>query len=160
MIEKVIPKIQSCWPREELGSVIFIQQDNARSHVDPNDEDIIRVGTQNGFNIRLMCQPANSPDLNILDLGFFSAIQSLQQKVRANSVDELIEAVKKSFDEYPTKKVEYVWLTLQICMREILKVEGYNRYKIPHVNKARLDRKGLLPTQIVCDPIVIQNVRN
>ena len=45
-------------------------------------------------------------------------------------------------------------------MREILKVEGSNRYKIPHVNKARLDREGLLPTQIVCDPIVIQNVRN
>jgi len=55
LIEKVIPKIQSCWPREELGSVIFIQQDHARSHVDPNDEDVIRVGTQNGFNIRLMC---------------------------------------------------------------------------------------------------------
>ncbi|XP_074313896.1 uncharacterized protein LOC141649095 [Silene latifolia] len=82
LIEKVIPSIQSSWPIEDSGKTIFIQQDNARTHISPNDQEFHRAATQNGFDIRLTCQPANSPDLNILDLGFFSAIQSLQQKKR------------------------------------------------------------------------------
>ncbi|XP_074314285.1 uncharacterized protein LOC141649494 [Silene latifolia] len=100
LIEKVVPAIKATWPIEDMGSTIFIQQDNARTHIDPNDPEFRRVASQDGFDIRLMCQPANSPDLNILDLGFFSAIQSLQQKKRSDTVDELIGAVENSFMDF------------------------------------------------------------
>ena len=40
-----------------------------------------------------MNQPPNSPDFNILDLGFFNSIQSLQQQKRMTDIDELITAV-------------------------------------------------------------------
>jgi hypothetical protein len=50
-----------------------------------------------GWNIRLICQTANSPDLNILDLAFFSALQSVQH--------ELIAVVKKAFDKFPLQLV-------------------------------------------------------
>ncbi|XP_074266633.1 uncharacterized protein LOC141589912 [Silene latifolia] len=160
LIEKVVPAIKATWPIEDMGGTIFIQQDNARTHIDPNDREFRRVASQDGFDIRLMCQPANSPDLNILDLGFFNAIQSLQQKKRSKTVDELIDAVEKSFMEYPTIKIERTWITLQLCMIEIMKIEGSNRYKIPHMNKARMERLGTLPKQIVCDRSLIENVTN
>jgi len=41
---------------------------------DDDDEDFRIVASQDGIDIWLKCQPPNSPDLNILDLGFFRAI--------------------------------------------------------------------------------------
>jgi hypothetical protein len=57
-------------------------QDNAPSHIDVHDPDPLFCGTaqQDDFNIRLICQPANSPYFNILDLDFFRVIQSIQYK--------------------------------------------------------------------------------
>lgn len=56
-----------------------------------------------------MCQPPKSPDLNILDLGFFSAIQSLQHRTCPNGIEDIVHAVEDSFDEFPTKKVNYIF---------------------------------------------------
>ena len=81
LLEKVIPTIRAKWPSEDAEKTIFIQQDNARTHVRPTDEAFQVAASHNGFNIRLLCQPTNSPDLNVLDLGFFRAIQSLHDKM-------------------------------------------------------------------------------
>ena len=51
-----------------------------------------------------MCQPPNSRDLNILDLGFFSAIQSLQHKACPKTIEDLVAVVEESFEIYPTKR--------------------------------------------------------
>lgn len=56
-----------------------------------------------GFDICLMRQPSNSPDLNILDLGFFNSIQSIRYKKCPRTIDELITAVERSFHAYPPK---------------------------------------------------------
>lgn len=82
LLEKVIPKLCDIWPVENSRSTIYIQQYNARTHVNSNDAAFQSAASQNGFDIRLRCQLANSPDMNILDLGFFKAIQSLQEKQR------------------------------------------------------------------------------
>jgi hypothetical protein len=37
-------------------------------------------------------QPANSPDFNVLDLGFFQAIQAIQYKKNAKTLKDLIPA--------------------------------------------------------------------
>lgn len=50
---------------------IWIQQDNATSHVPPNDVDFQVAVAQTGLDIKIMYQPSNSPDMNVLDLGFF-----------------------------------------------------------------------------------------
>lgn len=159
-IEKVIPAIKRNWPREDAVRTIYIQQDNARTHIDPSDEQFQIVASQDGFDIRLTCQPSNSPDLNILDLGFFSSIQALQHKECPRTVPELLLAVEKSFNEYPSQKLNRVFVTLQLCMREIMKHGGSNKYKIPHVNKDRLEREGRLPTQVSCDYDLVQSVMN
>jgi hypothetical protein len=86
MIEKVLPAIRVKWPREDANKPIYIQQDNAKPHVAPNDRLFCEAAKEDGFDIRLVCQPANSPDLNILDLGFFNSIQPLQcKKINQNN---------------------------------------------------------------------------
>lgn len=69
-----------------------------------------------------MCQPPSSPDLNVLDLGFFSAIQALQHQVCPKNVEELISAVKKYFEEYPTRKINHIFLTLHARNYEIWRI--------------------------------------
>ncbi|KAL7142023.1 hypothetical protein ABFS83_08G094600 [Erythranthe nasuta] len=160
LIEKVLPSIKEKWPREDVGRPIFIQQDNARTHINRNDEQFRRAASQDGFDIRLMSQPPNSPDLNILDLGFFCAIQSLQTKKPVKTVDELIVVVVKSCEDFPSTKSNRIFLTLQSCMIEVLKIKGCNKYKIPHIKKAMLERTGQLPTQLKCDPELVQEVIN
>ncbi|WOG98144.1 hypothetical protein DCAR_0417485 [Daucus carota subsp. sativus] len=65
LIEKVLPSVRSKWPSDDANKLIVIQQDNARTHVDPSDPEFCEAARQGGFDIRLMCQPANSPDLNV-----------------------------------------------------------------------------------------------
>lgn len=158
LLNKVIPAIKSKWPREEMGYPIFIQQDNARTHISYDDEEFRRVASEDGFDIRLMCQPPNSPDLNVLDLGFFNAIQSLQHQESPKSIDELVNAVEKSFETFPTKTSDYIFLTLQSCMIEIMKVRGSHKYKIPHMKKLTLEREAKLPKQLKCDPKLVKDV--
>jgi hypothetical protein len=49
------------------------------------------------MNITLVNQPPNSPNTNVLDLGYFNAIQSLQHRKHTNTVPELVKAVEDSF---------------------------------------------------------------
>ncbi|XP_010474143.1 PREDICTED: uncharacterized protein LOC104753613 [Camelina sativa] len=160
LIEKVLPKIYEKWPREDRGKTIFIQQDNARTHIACSDTDFQEVASRYGFDIQLKSQPPNSPDLNILDLGFFSAIQSLQHKACPKTIKDLVCAVEESFERYPTNHVNRIFLTLQSCMLEIMKVVGSNKYKIPHMKKSTLERNGLLPKQLSCDAMLLEHVLN
>nr|XP_017221385.1 PREDICTED: uncharacterized protein LOC108198123 [Daucus carota subsp. sativus] len=157
MIDKVLPDIRAKWPYGNRVT-IYIQQDNARTHLDPNDAQFCQAASQYGFDIRLMCQPSNSPDLNILDLGFFNAIQSLRYKESPKTIDELIDAVERSYQAYPPRILNRIFCTLQTCMIEILKGRGFNKYSIPHIKKNILERQDRLPKQMRCDAQLIQSV--
>ena len=72
-------------------------------------------------------------------------------------MDELIQAVEKSFEEYPTTRLNHIFiLTLQLCMVEIMRNEGSNKYKIPPMNKNGLQMRGCLPRQITCDYALVE----
>jgi hypothetical protein len=157
LINKVLPAIKEKWPREHAMETIYIQQDNAPCHVSIDDEEFHKAASEGGFDIRLSCQPPNSPDLNVLDLGFFNAIQSLQQKEVSKSVDELIEVVQNSYDNFSSKQSDKNFLTLQSCMIEIMKIKGSNNYRIPHMKKEVLLNRGILPTQLKCDRELVEN---
>jgi hypothetical protein len=77
LIAKVLPAIKASWPASEAYKIIWIQQDNARTHVPHDDLEFAIAAAEIGLNIRLMNQPPNSPDINCLDLGFFASLQSL-----------------------------------------------------------------------------------
>ncbi|PNX74216.1 transposase, partial [Trifolium pratense] len=156
LINKILPAIKEKWPRDSIRETIYIQQDNAPCHVPINDPLFCRAAAEGGFDIRLICQPPNSPDLNVLDLGLFSAIQSLQQTEVARSVNELIQVVQQAFDNYSSIDSNKVFLTLQASMIVIMKIKGSNQYKTPHMKKDVLINQGKLPCHLKCDLELVQ----
>lgn len=145
MLTKVIPAIKAVWPRGEKWKLIFIQQDNARPHLSPLDPDVIAAGTEGGWNIRLLCQPPNSPDYNALDLGFFASIQSLQLRKRARGIEKLVQSVMQAYREIDEDTLEDVFLSLQAAMISTLQCNGGNDYKLAHLSKDKLRRQGKYP---------------
>ncbi|XP_057248855.1 uncharacterized protein LOC125494680 [Beta vulgaris subsp. vulgaris] len=131
IVNTIIPAIMRNWP-EGVSKEIYIQQDNARPHIHASDPQFIAAATQNGFNIQLINQPAQSPDLNVLDLGFFRAIQALQYQSFPKNLDELILRVQDCYDFFDPEVLKYTWLQLQYVMVEILKCKGGNNFKNPH----------------------------
>ena len=119
LITKVLPAIVAKWPREARGETIWIQQDNARTHIEPNDEAFRLAVQQTGLDIRIFNQPPNSPDLNILDLGFFASLQSKTFLTQSKNMDDLIQNVQREFSSYDESKIRNVFLTLQGCMIEV-----------------------------------------
>ena len=93
-------------------------------------------------------QPPNSPDMNVLDLGYFNAIQSLQHKAAPQNIDELILAVYESFDALHWSKLKDIFLTLQKVMEVCILHNGRNDYKLPHMSKCKLENLGQLPMSI------------
>ncbi|GJZ05793.1 hypothetical protein Tco_0539586 [Tanacetum coccineum] len=150
LIEKVLPAIRAKWPTSHTGP-IFIQQDNAKPHIAVNDSEFVKAASHDRFDIRLRFQPPNSPDLNVLDLGIFRAIQSLQEQESLRNIDELLSAVQTTFENMPSHELNNVFLTLQTCIKEMMKIHGGNNYQTPHIGKGRLARQGNLPLQITCD---------
>nr|GMD13246.1 Transposase, Tc1-like protein [Ipomoea batatas] len=62
--------------------------------------------------------PPNSPDMNVLDLGFFRALQSLQHQEAPRNVDELVAATHKAFNE----------ISVESLSNEIEISGGYEEY--------------------------------
>ncbi|XP_026459915.1 uncharacterized protein LOC113360643 [Papaver somniferum] len=154
LIEKLLPAIKKKWPFNNCKK-IFIQQDNAKPHVHENDKKFMGAVKSYGLDIELLCQPPNSPDLNVLDLGFFSAISALHHTDAPTTVDEFIASVTRAFENFSVKDANNVFITLQSCMKEILRIKGGIHYKIPHMHKWRLIRDGQLPNVLDCDPQVL-----
>ena len=146
LINKLIPAQALLTKFPDLDKPITVQQDNARPHIFPNDPDFLAAAENQGLQLVLRKQSANSPDQNINDLGFFSAIQALQQEQTANSVDELIHHVKSAYADYDPRLLNRVWLTHQQCMIKCMEEQGSNKYELPHMRKGALERQGILPT--------------
>ncbi|XP_074314010.1 uncharacterized protein LOC141649215 [Silene latifolia] len=156
IIQQIIPAIKAKWPAN-ASKTIFIQQDNARPHISDLDPDFKAAATSDGFDIHLVFQPPNSPDLNINDLGFFRSLQTLQNDEVASTVDELVNNVMTAFIDHESMKLNFNYLTLQSVMVEIMKCRGQNDFKIPHMSKESLLRQGILPTNLTVDAnLVIQ----
>eukprot|EP00903_Cladosiphon_okamuranus_P008822 g8449.t1 len=155
MIDKVIPDIKRQFPRPPAAAspedrIVWVQQDNARPHRINDDPELRAAMSADGWDIRLINQPDNSPDTNILDLGFFNSIQSLQDRTCPRTVDELVTAVEQAWAADPPKVLNRVWLSLQACLEQIMLAGGDNDYKLPHIGKAKLERAGTLPWQLEC----------
>ncbi|GKA63367.1 hypothetical protein Tco_0762973 [Tanacetum coccineum] len=108
LIQKVLPAIRAKCSQGHTGS-IYIQQDNAKPHIGVKDAEFLREASRDGFDIRIRFKPPNSPDLNVLDLGFFRAIQSLQEQEVLGIINELVRAVETSFDRMSSHELNNVF---------------------------------------------------
>ncbi|XP_021752483.1 uncharacterized protein LOC110717989 [Chenopodium quinoa] len=155
LINNVIPAIKAKWPAH-LPKDIWIQWDNARPHQIPRDEEFESACHSDGFNIQFIYQPAQSPDLNVLDLGLFNVIQSIQYQSFLKNLMELIEKVKEAYELFNPVLNKHCWISLQCFMEEILKHQGGNNFILPHKGKKRLERIGMLPEQLEVEKNVVQ----
>jgi hypothetical protein len=156
LCELVVPAIQDKWPDEDVGRTIYVQQDNARPHILPNDEGFRQAVALTDLDIKLVQQPPNSPDVNVLDLSFFSSLQSHTDTRSPRNIRELIEGVEEEYNNYEVDILSRSFVTLQSCMIEIMNKGGGIDYVIPHMNKNRLQAEGNLgiPLTISADLLV------
>jgi hypothetical protein len=101
------------------------------------------------WDIELYCQPANSPDMNVNNLCFFASLQALQYHDPTYSLHKMIQQLQLIYKEYPRAKLNNSFLTLKMCMNQVIECNGGWDYRIQHMNKARLERLGLLPQSIL-----------
>jgi hypothetical protein len=148
LINELVPRLEEVWPGfHRAGVKVKLQQDGAKSHIDPEDEEWQEFLHEMGWEdkIELVTQPANSPDTNVNDLAFFNSLQAAYYDHAPTNSFELIEFVKKAHAEFPISKLKRIWLTYQSCLNEIINNNGGNFYKIPHMGKAKMEREGTLP---------------
>ena len=151
LIQDVIPAIKRDWPRARRGETIWAQHDNAPSQNLNDDPDIVRGCTADAWDIKFISQPSNSPDLNILDLGFFNSIQSLQDSTTPRTIDDLIAEVRTAFAAQTSEKLGAVWTTIQSILQEIMLAKGDNNFKLPHLKKAAAAGRGVsIPMELPC----------
>ncbi|ETW04759.1 hypothetical protein H310_03907 [Aphanomyces invadans] len=96
----------------------------------------------------IRCQPPNSPDLNVLDLGFCASIQVLQYKMVSSSIDDVIFSTLTAFDHLSVDMLENVFLSLQAVMRLVLEHQCDNHFKLPHLRKDALRLAGNLMANV------------
>ncbi|CAM9921927.1 unnamed protein product, partial [Discosporangium mesarthrocarpum] len=128
MIDKVIPAINARMPRPP-GHTIFVQQNGAKPHTGGGVMEAIQAKA--GDSIILETHPANSPDLNVNDLGFFHSIQQPKEDVGVSSPEDLVEAIMEAFNVCPWETLERVWQSLFAVLGEVLGSKGDNNYKLP-----------------------------
>ena len=99
--------------------------------------------------MHLRGQPANLPDTNVLDLGFFRSLQTDYYKLKcAKDIDGLIANVLKAWEGYDLRKLDKIWVSHQAVCDEILCYNGGNDYTLPHLGKDKRENHGNVPDRI------------
>ena len=81
--------------------------------------------------VELVTQPAQSPDLNVNDLGFFASLKSRVWGMNASSIDELVETIFQQYEEYDSATLERVWQNLKVYNQTLRKM-GDNDFSVEH----------------------------
>jgi hypothetical protein len=106
----VIPAIKEVWPMKM--QTIHLQDDNAPAHRGVLEAAIARQCAGDSWPMAVRRQPPNSPDFNVLDLGYFRAIQSLHYQNTSSCIDSLVTSVLGSFQELDPVVLDNTFYTL------------------------------------------------
>ena len=98
--------------------------------------NVIR-GVYYGPKVRLLFQPINSPDLNVLDLGFFSKFWTKIHKILKKndfvpSLDDIQDAANLAWESITPIEIEVLFRTLEARMKQVIEFKGRNDMNIPH----------------------------
>jgi hypothetical protein len=144
VVNNVIPDIKEKWPSDHCAvATIALQHDNAPAHFGENEPRFLAAASIDPlFAFHLNEQLANLPDTNILDLRYFSSLQSFQWTLEVLlSVEGLLDTMDRAFLEYPPNLLNRVWITHQPILDKIVAYRGDNSYKIPHIGKEALENE-------------------
>ena len=113
---------------------VIIQQDGAGSHINQNDTEFKQACKELGISVN--------------DLAFFASMASLMKKRNPKTQLQLVKFVQEEYTQYYPTVLNKMWLTHMAVMNKILKCDGGNTYKLPHLKKDQLARQGCLPTRL------------
>ena len=138
--------------KPETGQTIFIQQDGASPHTCNFAKHSLRqlesegFYRRHGFRFCVVTQPAQSPDLNVLDLSFWHSNKSALKGRRWRNLREVMDDVTVKWNEHPRESVESAFRTLYTIYRGILESGGDNDFS-RHGGDRRLLTAGLGPNR-------------
>ena len=90
----------------------------------------------------------NSPDLNVLDLGFLNTIQCIQHQYEPKNMEKLVEMIEICFNRRHWTKMNNNLLKLHRVIKCIILCDSNNNYKMTHTSKEKFERIDQLPTSI------------
>lgn len=117
------------------GKEVIVQQDGAPAHTTTeNLRHFDQEGKKDGWKIKVITQPAQSPDLNINDLAFFRSLKCRVERLKNSrqTLDSLYNSVELAWIQYDSDTLQRIWGVQYACYREILRRKGDNDYKTPH----------------------------
>lgn len=150
MMEKhILPAIIEAMPwAGKGGRTLVYQHDGATPHTGKGNDAYwpeMLARDYPGRSIKIVTQPAQSPDLNTLDLGFFNSLAHLADDTDPDSLSELLDAVEQCYWDYDSDTLERVWQAQFNVYNCILEHRGDNNFKLPHTGVSKRQRAGELP---------------
>ena len=130
----VFAAIKARMPWMHAGTVVM-QHDGAKPHTSIiNVQEFAVAGALDGWDIRVRTQPAQSPDMNVLDLCFFASLQRRCEQIKRHShtVGQLVEKVEEAWAAYDWQTLDRAWKHQFDVWNSILTVDGGNQYVNPH----------------------------
>ena len=97
----------------------------------------VQNGVYFGPKVRLRYQPPNSPDLNVMDLGFFTKLWIKVHKIlktydETPTVDDAWRAAQAAWETISSVDIEHIFCTLDARMMQVIQCNGRNDMPIPH----------------------------
>lgn len=129
------------------GRGAVVQHDGVTPHGGRGNAVYFQLQMQHHtFPIEVVQQPAQSPDLNVLDLGIFRSLKCHvnSAKAKACSLDELIDIIETAYTTYAAHTLRNIWATLLDVYREIIQHRGDNCFKMPRKTSKLRDERGQL----------------
>jgi hypothetical protein len=147
----VMPVIIDVMPWAGLdGHTLVYQHDGATPHTGKGNTAFYEEMLARKYpdrSIKVVTQPAQSPDLNTLDLGFFNSLAHLAYDTDPESLTELLDAVEACYWDYDPDTLERVWQAQFNVYNCILEARGGNNFRLPHTGVAKRQRAGTLPVR-------------
>lgn len=147
VLDDVFPTIRK---KMHFCTKVVVQFDNASSHGTANDvvlkrlreegaRKLVNKVTGEGYYpiIVVQPQPAQSPETNVLDCGFFYSLANRISKVErdafgAEDLNGLWQTLQKVYDGYTSTDIARYWRTKTAMARQIFLHEGQNGFPLPH----------------------------
>ena len=131
---------------------VVVQQDGASPHTGKNNPEIRNsAGMGRGWMVELVTQPAQSPDLNVNDLGFFASLKSRVWGMNASSIDELVQTIFQQYDEYDGATLQRVWQSQFKVYNQTIRKMGDNDFSVEHTGVTARQRAGTLERVVKYD---------
>lgn len=130
--------------------LVLVQMDGARAHTGKGNVEKLNAAGALGPapKVEFVQQPAQSPDLNIMDLCIFASWASRNHKLQkfcsASDTKDLWSNVEETFwQDLDVETINKSWQDFKYICREVVRLKGGNHWTPPHMSPAV--RQQLLP---------------